>query len=656
MKQQHWLLKTMVFLTVLTVLSVIGWTQWIPYNQKQMLLQTIDEWRFQPLTAKVIASDTIALPQSGVLLTITGEGAVDDDLSIITGGVAGDMVWIRPGSTSQTITLKHATAGSPAGGNVTTPGAVDYAIPDYGYVQLQCNGASWISVCPAVAGVGGLGDFVGPSSATDNAVVRFNGTTGKLGQNSGLSVSDAGGFTSAAASTVESSLTLGKNTQTGSLSIYSEQGGTDYLWTLQPNATMTASFTESMAAALPGGTAFDKCDATGTHSWDTSVYLTAEDDTLATVTARGETATANIILPNGGLLKTVNGSFQGSDGETTLTATRARYRPDLSGEYLVRDTSTPAQGDILYWNGTGWADLAAGTSGKVLQTNGAGANPSWETASGSGGVLQGKVAWGTTMNLYPANEGLVAGNARGESSVDFQTSRSGATMVASGVGATLLAGRNSRASGAYSLSGMDENVADGTGGLVLGKWNSSTADAVTVFGYYNSTSSTAHYSWVPGGLNASPQHTAGGSWASGRHSTNGDTQSCVLSLFGVTTNATPTEISIDGSGSAYFTITSGDSYSFHAYVFGAQVSGALGLAGDSWYYELSGIIVNIAGTTTVRPNPVIQTVVFESLTDCDATITADDANDRLALSVTGATSRNLRWRCRINAEKIDFVP
>lgn len=37
----------------------------------------------------------------------------------------------------------------------------------------------------ALAAIGaGAGDFVGPGSATDKAIVRFNGTTGKLGQNS----------------------------------------------------------------------------------------------------------------------------------------------------------------------------------------------------------------------------------------------------------------------------------------------------------------------------------------------------------------------------------------------------------------------------------------------------------------------------------------
>lgn len=40
-----------------------------------------------------------------------------------------------------------------------------------------------------------------------------------------------------------------------------------------------------------------------------------------------------------------------------------------------------AQGDILYNNGTNWVNLAAGTSGKFLKTQGAGANPLWDTPS-----------------------------------------------------------------------------------------------------------------------------------------------------------------------------------------------------------------------------------------------------------------------------------
>ena len=47
----------------------------------------------------------------------------------------------------------------------------------------------------STGGGGGGGDFVGPGSATDNAVVRHSGTTGKLGQNSVVIIDDLGEVT-----------------------------------------------------------------------------------------------------------------------------------------------------------------------------------------------------------------------------------------------------------------------------------------------------------------------------------------------------------------------------------------------------------------------------------------------------------------------------
>ena len=38
-----------------------------------------------------------------------------------------------------------------------------------------------------------------------------------------------------------------------------------------------------------------------------------------------------------------------------------------------------AQGDVMYYDGTNWVRLAAGTAGQVLKTNGAGANPAWSS-------------------------------------------------------------------------------------------------------------------------------------------------------------------------------------------------------------------------------------------------------------------------------------
>ncbi|KKM16399.1 hypothetical protein LCGC14_1686280, partial [marine sediment metagenome] len=50
---------------------------------------------------------------------------------------------------------------------------------------------------------GTAGDFVGPANSTDKAIVRFDGTTGKLGQNSNVTIDDTGNITLPAFATVD---------------------------------------------------------------------------------------------------------------------------------------------------------------------------------------------------------------------------------------------------------------------------------------------------------------------------------------------------------------------------------------------------------------------------------------------------------------------
>ena len=54
------------------------------------------------------------------------------------------------------------------------------------------------------------------------------------------------------------------------------------------------------------------------------------------------------------------------------------FRSD--GAVSFTGTSGLVQGDILYYNGTNLTRLGPGTAGQLLQTNGTGANPSWQTA------------------------------------------------------------------------------------------------------------------------------------------------------------------------------------------------------------------------------------------------------------------------------------
>jgi hypothetical protein len=69
-----------------------------------------------------------------------------------------------------------------------------------------------------------------------------------------------------------------------------------------------------------------------------------------------------------------------------------------------------AAGDLMYYNGTDWTRIPAGTSGKVLQSNGTNA-PTWETPAGGttssivhNGVLSGTTALENTFNATGGND------------------------------------------------------------------------------------------------------------------------------------------------------------------------------------------------------------------------------------------------------------
>ena len=64
-----------------------------------------------------------------------------------------------------------------------------------------------------------------------------------------------------------------------------------------------------------------------------------------------------------------------------------------------------AQGDVLYYNGTAWVRLGAGTSGQYLKTNGASANPSWANGSASTLTTQGDILYRDASGLQRLGAG-----------------------------------------------------------------------------------------------------------------------------------------------------------------------------------------------------------------------------------------------------------
>ena len=104
--------------------------------------------------------------------------------SIVSGNITGN-------SANVTGTVAVANGGT---GATTAATARANILPSYATnaTKVLAVNAGETDVAWVTAGGGGIGDVVGPASSTDNAVARFDGTTGKLIQNSAFTVNDSG--------------------------------------------------------------------------------------------------------------------------------------------------------------------------------------------------------------------------------------------------------------------------------------------------------------------------------------------------------------------------------------------------------------------------------------------------------------------------------
>lgn len=96
----------------------------------------------------------------------------------------GDMHFIQQWSVADTTARDALSVAAADVGKVCEVGAA--GAEKTFYILADDSPMTWTEI----GGGGGTGDVVGPASATDNAIVRFDSTTGKLIQDSGITIAD----------------------------------------------------------------------------------------------------------------------------------------------------------------------------------------------------------------------------------------------------------------------------------------------------------------------------------------------------------------------------------------------------------------------------------------------------------------------------------
>jgi hypothetical protein len=240
----------------------------------------------------------------------------------------------------------------------------------------------------------GSGDVSGPGSATDNAVVRWDGTSGQLVQNSGVTINDSGDLTANNFSGTHSGTSSGTNTGDEVAASESTAGVVELATTAEAEAG-----TDTVRAVTPAGA------AAAIAALAVSGATDAEKSNIMLNSFRIEEQGGLTVQ---GMVDGVSDVFTDESGVDTATSTDEVY--NAAGDYYENPTeSVVADGaGTVFGDMTGGGGLSAAFDGVTSQINTASARKSGTPPSPAyigkdWGVGQTKIisqfhVWGTSNN------------------------------------------------------------------------------------------------------------------------------------------------------------------------------------------------------------------------------------------------------------------
>jgi hypothetical protein len=240
---------------------------------------------------------------------------------------------------------------------------------------------------------GALGDVVGPASATDNALARFDATTGKLIQNSIGILSDAGalsGLTGLSTTSVtDSGLTSGRVTYAGTAGLL--QDDADFTFngttvTMANDASISGLTVGKGGGAQSTSTAFgyQALNATNTGSGEVAIgYESLKANTSGNFNIGigyrtllvNTTGGSNIAIGNASLTANTTASYNTGVGDSTLSANTTGSNNVALGKDALKSNTTASNNTAVGYqaltaNTTAAKNIAVGWSAGLSCTTG----------------------------------------------------------------------------------------------------------------------------------------------------------------------------------------------------------------------------------------------------------------------------------------------
>ena len=314
------------------------------------------------------------------------------------------------GGGSGTVTSVDGAGGtgiSVTGGPITTSGTltITNTAPDQVVSLTAGTGISTSGTYPNFTitntSPSAGGDVVGPSSATDNAVARYDTTTGKLIQNSLVLIDDTGSVTGVNALTAES-LTVNNNATLGFSNTDTLDVRSRIVSDLEPNTNNAKDIGTSGRNWRDGffgrNLSTVNLEVTGTTSFDgsqgTSGQVLTSAGTGATPTwTTPTTGTVTSVAASAGTGISVSGSPITTSGTITITNTAPDQVVSLTGAGTTAVTGTYPNFTITSNDAFTGTVTSVGTAGTV----------SGLTLTGGPITSSGTITLGGTLAVTPSD-------------------------------------------------------------------------------------------------------------------------------------------------------------------------------------------------------------------------------------------------------------